>query len=206
MATNLMQMRRLVRSRLGVPLDDDFMLDNILNDHINLALQTLDAEAHWPWTDATQAVTLTNAVPDIPPPTDWRATRAIFYEDREMELVSPGDLLRMFDVSQDIPTIWCPMSNVIAVRPKPNQPVTVTHYYYRQQVWLVDDADAPTLPGEYTGAVVAKAAELLSARESSGGDASRHGAEYTSWVNRMRRDLRRSTSSTRVRVRPGSWV
>lgn len=206
MATNLMQLRRLVRSRLGVPLDDDFFSDSTLDDHINLALQTLDAEAHWPWTDVGEIVTLTPDRYDIAPPSDWRATRTIVYQQNELQLVAPADLMRYFDTSADIPQLWCPLSGAIAVRPKPNGTVKVSHYYYRQAMWLAQDTDTPDLPGEYLGAVVAKAAELLSTRESAGSDATRHGAEYTAWVNRMKRDMRRSTAGTHVRVRPGSWV
>ena len=205
-APNLMQLRRLVRSRMGVPLDDDFMSDSVLDDHINLACQSLDAEAHWPWTDMAEAVTLTSTSPDIVPAMDWRATRSITYQKRELALVAPADLLRVFAWTSDVPTMWSPVNDLIAVRPKPNHAVEVIHHYYRQCMWMVEDGDTPMFPHEYTGAIVAKAAELLSARESSGGDAARHGTEYTGWVTRMRRDMRRSTGPVTVRVRPGGWV
>jgi hypothetical protein len=204
--TTLMQLRRLVRSRMGVPVGDDFMTDAVLDDHINLALQTIDAEAHWPWTEVGEVVTLTNAAPDIVPTADWRVTRAVFYGEQELGLVAPGDLLRMFDFSADRPVAWCPIGDVLSVRPKPNGSIDVTHYYFRQSAWLADDVDVPRLPNEYTGAVVAKAAELLATRESSGGDTARHGTEYKSWIERMRKDMRRSTTGTHVRVRPGGWV
>ena len=191
---------------MGVPLDDDFMPDNVLDDHINLACQTLDAEAHWPWTDIGEIVTVTAAQPYIVPTADWRATRAVFYRDNELTLVAPADLLRLYEESADVPWMWCPMGDTIAIRPRPNSSVEVIHYYDRQCEWLADDTDEPTIPGEYTGAIVAKAAELLSARESSGGDSARHGDEYTGWVTRMRRDMRRSTAGVHVRVRPGGWI
>jgi hypothetical protein len=205
MAQTLMQLRRLVRSRLGVPLDDDFMQDNVLDDHINLALQTIDGEAHWPWSAGVQVVELTPINADFAAPDDWRSSRAVFYGERELGLVAPADLLRHYG-SSDVPAVWCPMGAVVSVRPLPNVPIVVSHYYYRQSKWLYGDGDVPALPAAYTGAVVAKASELLAARESSGGDATRHGAEYTEWMTRMRRDMRRSTSGVHVRVRPGGWV
>jgi hypothetical protein len=92
------------------------------------------------------------------------------------------------------------------VRPIPNGSISVIHQYYKGTPWLYDDLDQPTLPTDYLGAVVAKAAELLSQRESNQGDAQRHNAEYKSWVERMRSDMRRSTPPTHVRVRPGGWI
>src|SRR5690242_7563474 len=94
MSTNLMQLRRLVRARMGIPLDDDFMPDNVLDDHINLALQTIDSEAHWPWADAATDETVTPDAPDVVLAKDWRASRTLFWNETELGLVAPGDLLR----------------------------------------------------------------------------------------------------------------
>jgi len=206
MRTNLMQLRRLVRARVGVPVTDDFLPDHILDDHINLACQTIDSEGRWPWNEVGEVVTLTGASPDIIPAEDWRSTRAVIHDQRELGLVAPADLLRVFDLTSDLPTVWCPMGDVIAVRAKPAGTIEVMHYYYRECMWLYDDNDSPRLPGAYTGALVAKAAELLATRESSGGDVSRHAEEYAKWVTRMRRETRRSTTGVHVRVRPGNWV
>jgi hypothetical protein len=43
MAT-LMELRRLTRSRLGIPVSDDFITDAVLDDHINLAVQAIEGE------------------------------------------------------------------------------------------------------------------------------------------------------------------
>jgi hypothetical protein len=48
----LMQLRRLVRSRLGIPVADDFMPDHVIDDHVNLAIQAIESEFRWPWSDA----------------------------------------------------------------------------------------------------------------------------------------------------------
>jgi hypothetical protein len=206
MAATLLQLRRLVRSRLGIPIDDTFMPDRVLDDHINVAIQTIESESRWPWTDAADQVTINADNPDIIPTTDWRATRAVMFGDDELSLVSPIDLLTWLDTNSDMPKVWAPIGGVISVRPTPGTDTNLVHYYYRQAVWLRDDEDVPSIPEQYGGAIVAKAAELLSARESSGGDATRHGAEYTSWITRMRRDVRTSTGPTRTRVRPGGWI
>src|SRR4030095_15762107 len=206
MAATLMQFRRLVRSRLGIPITDDFMPDSVIDDHVKLAIQPLSSEARWPWDEGAELVTINTASPDIPTPLNWRATRAVVYGESELQLLSPIDMLRYLDRVGDIPEVWSPIGEVIAVRPTPSSDVEVVHYFYLQSPWLRNDEDVPNIPEQYGGAVVAKAAELLAARESNGGDATRNGAEYTQWINRMRRETRRSTTPTRTRVRPGGWV
>src|SRR4051812_24996942 len=106
MALTLMQLRRLVRSRMGIPIDDDFMQDTVLDDHINLALQAVSAEGHWPWDDAVEEVHLTAAAPDIVPSKDWRVTRGVIYGHAELALVAPVDLLMLNDVTADVPSVW----------------------------------------------------------------------------------------------------
>ena len=206
MAATLMQLRRLVRNRIGVPISDDFMPDRAIDDAINMAVQTVDAEQHWPWCDAAQTATIDAATPDIAPPDDWRASRAVMFGEEELGYLSPIDVLTWMDTRGDVPKVWSPINEVIVVRPVVNTPVVVRHLYYRQSAWLREDEDTPLIPEQYGGAIVAKAAELLATRESSGGDATRHGAEFQAWVARMRRDTRRATGPTRTRVRPGGWI
>ena len=206
MAATLMQLRRLVRARLGIPLGDDFMTDPVLDDHINLAIGAIEGEYHWPWAEAAESVTLDGTNPNIVQPDRWRATRAVMCGEQELAAVSGVDLLTWMDTYADLPKVWAPMVSVIAVRPIVSTPIEVRHLYYRSPLWLRADEDKPDMPEGYAGAIVAKASELLAARESSGGDATRHGAEYVTWVTRMRRDARVSTGPMRTRVRPGGWV
>ena len=206
MAATLMQLRRLVRSRLGIPISDDFMPDRVLDDSINLAVQTIDAEGPWPWSDVAETVTIDAAHPDIVPKPDWRATRAVLVDNDELACVSSIDLLRYLNAASDAPAVWSPIGDVVAVRPTPSTAVVLTHLYYRQSAWLRDDEDVPYIPEQYSGAIVAKAAELLAARESSAADATRHANEFNAWINRMRSGTRTATGPTRTRVRPGSWV
>jgi len=93
------------------------------------------------------------------------------------------------------------------VAPVPAPPVIVTHFYYSEPLALVLDADAvANLPAVYTDAIVAKAAELLSAREDDTTARAAHSADYARWVDKMRRDVKRSTGPTVPRVRPGGWI
>lgn len=205
--STLMTLRRLTRNQLGVPLSDDFFTDPIVDDHINMAIQQIDAEYRWPWNEVVDNVTITSAAPDIPVPEDWMATRGIYTTDGfELYYIAPGDLMAYESVTGEQPRVWCPMSSVIAIRPIPNGNTVLKHYWSCQSPWLQQDNDAPRIPAQFAGAVVAKAAALLASREGSGADVSRHQASAEDWVARLRREVRRSTGPTRVRVRPGGWV
>jgi len=206
MTTTLSQLRRLTRLRLGIPLSDNFMQDPVLDDHINLAIAEIDSEQRWPWSEVLDDVPITPAIPDIVVAENWRATRAVFDAQRELFYVAPGDLLARTSSVGAPPRVWCPLGDRIAIRPATQGDLTLTHYWYRRPAWLREDADQPDIPDQFAGSIVAKAAELLSMREGAGADSTRHHSEYTDWVTRMRRDVRRSTPPTRVRVRPGSWI
>jgi hypothetical protein len=202
MAT-LMTLRRLVRSRIGVPIQDDFFPDAVIDDNINLAIQVVEGEYHWPWSDVLDTVTVTADTPAFPYPANYRATRALMNGANELAPVAPGDFLTYGTATGD-PAVYCPMDDVIAVAPAAD--ATLLHYWYRQPAWLREDDDRSVIPEQYSGAVIAKAAELLSSREGAGADVGRHNTEFQSWIARMRRDVRRTTAPTRVRVRPGGWI
>lgn len=209
--TQLRHFRRLVRSRLGVPVTDQLFTDDIIDDNINLALQTLEAEQRWPWQEHVETVTVDPAEPDIVLSPGWRATRGLFIteDNTELKTVSPTDALSWYvgvTLVNGRPQVWAPIGDRIVLRPLPSGPVTLTHYFYTEPVWLRDDDDQPELPGQFAGAVVAKAAELLSTREDDRAAAAAHNVEYREWIERMRRDLRRSTTPAQIRVRAGSWL
>jgi hypothetical protein len=205
---NLMTLRRLVRGRIGVPIQDDFFTDPVIDDHINLAIQAIESEYHWPWADGLDAVTLSAGSPGLPYPSDYRATRTIMDGPIELTAVAPGDLMTFlgFTNTSATPAVYCPMDDVIMIAPVPASDRSLTHYWYRQPAWLVDDIDRCLIPDRFTGAIVAKASSLLSSREGANADATRHGQEFTEWIARMRRDVRQTTSPMRVRVRPGGWL
>lgn len=200
-----MTLRRLARSRLGIPVSDDFFTDPVIDDHLNLAVQAIDAEYRWPWSEIADLVTIDSTSPDIEMPAGYRATRSVFDDQIELSAVSPGDLQTWINTVGE-PRVYCPMGGAVAVRPIVNGSRQLTHHWSRQPEWMANDDDEPTIPDQFTGAIVAKAAALLASREGAGADVGRHNDEYNTWLGRMRRDVRRSTGPTRVRVRPGGWL
>jgi hypothetical protein len=208
--TQLLHLRRLVRSRLGVPAGDQMFTDDQVDDHINLAVDTVDGEQRWPWQEQIDTVNLDEMSPDIALGPGWRATRGLFRDDQtELKLVSPSDVLSWYVSSTDVaglPEVWAPIGDRIVVRPLPSGAVRLVHFFYTQPVWLRSDDDEPDIPDQFIGAVIAKAAELLSTREDDRAAAAAHSIEYRDWIDRMRRDVRRSTTPVQIRVRPGSWL
>lgn len=204
----LMQLRRRTRSRLGVPLSDAFFTDDILDDHINLALDVIDSEHNWPWNERHEQVDVgTDGVVALTTP-PRRTMRSVFVQGIELRPISSSDLLRDFGSTPrtGVPSAWAELASEIVVRPVPGEVMKADVVYYVTSIPLAADADMLTMPDQYAGSVIAKAAELLSVREDNGSAAERHAAEYAQWLGRMRRALRRSTGPIQPRVREGGWV
>lgn len=204
--SRLAQLRRSVRSRLGIPVTDQFQTDDVIDEHINIAIQTIEQEQRWPWQEAVQTITIADSTGDVTVPTDWRATRSVIYNRSEVTIVGPLELF-LYPVDGSGPAqIAAVVDRTLKFRPVPSVGDTLTHVYYRRATLLVDDEDEPEMPTEFSPAIIAKAAELLSVREDDRAAAGAHAAEYNEWVGRMRRDLRRTSGPIVPRVRPGSWV
>lgn len=205
--TQLSDLRRLVRQRLGVPTGDDFFTDPVLTDLVNAAINTIEEEHYWPWAEVIDpAASLTAGQSTLTKPARWRATRALFNGPDELTLVPITDLLNVAPATVGTPTAWTDTGAGIRVAPAPSGPLTLIHVYYQAPVDLVADTDTPDLPSSMSDAIVCKAAELGSAREDDQPARTAHGNDYAKWMQRMLRAQRRSTGPLRVRVRPGGWI
>jgi hypothetical protein len=203
--TQLVDLRRLVRAEMGVPTSDDFFTDTVLNDAINQAIGCIEEEHYWPWSMVTANQPAFTGVNVVTPPVDWRATRSLYYGASELQLVSVSDVLGA-GTALGTPEVWADFGTELRVAPAPSGDITLIHTYYVTPALLVANTDAPRLPSSMTGALVSKAAELLSAREDDQTARAAHNADYQKWVQRMLRSQRRSTGPLKVRVRPGSWI
>lgn len=204
--TKLIQLREQVRVRIGVPVVDSFQDGPVIDQYINHALDTIESEARWPWMETVgQPVTVADT-DTIAVPSDWSATRSLFIDDDELHLRSPADIHLWNPDDRGRPQVWSLIGSNLHLRPTPDAVYTLTHLYYKTPTALSADTDAPDMPDHLTGAIVAKAAELLAVREDDRGAASAHLAEYVGWLRRMRAYKRRTTGPLRVRVREGSWV
>lgn len=187
---------------MGVPTSDDFFTDQVLNDAINEAVGTVEAEHNWPWAERVVQTTVANGV--LVKPARWATTRGLFTLDGdELRLVSLSDLLAN-GATQGNPQAYADAGTDILTAPLSN--VTLTHVYYQAPIDLVADTDEPDLPDSMSGAIISKAAELLSAREDDQAARQAHGNDYKAWVQRMLASQRNTTGPMRVRVRPGGWI
>lgn len=204
--TTLLQLRRRTRSRLGVPVSDQFFDDGVLDDHINLAIDSVQTEHRWPWLETFATFDTVGGVDNYPVPDNWFAQRAVYIGDDELPFIAPSDLMVRPADQGGRPDVWALVNRRIYLRPVPSGVYTVKLLYYRDVFDLVDDDDVLDMPDQFSAAVIAKSAELLSLREDDRGAAAAHAAEYAEWIQRLRRSTRRSTGPVRIRVREGSWV
>jgi hypothetical protein len=206
---NLLSLRRAVRTRLGVPVTDDFFADDVLTDTINLAVNQIEEQQMWPWTEALDNPTLPAGTTIVQLPADWRASRSLAVGNPwnyEIPVVAPGDLSRWPYNYMGPPSVWAEIGGGVQVRPLSDGVYPLIHHYYRQTPQLVLDTDMPLMPDRFSGAVVATAALLLAERENNRQKAQLYQADVTNWVNLMRRSVRRFTGPVTPRVRPGSWL
>jgi hypothetical protein len=206
---NLVSLRRAVRTRMGSPVTDDFFTDDVLTDVINLAINQIEEQQMWPWTEGLDYPTLAIGVTTVQLPADWRASRSLAVGapwNYEISVVAPADVMRWPYSYSGLPSVWAEIGGGLQVRPAPDGAYPLVHHYYRQTPTLVFDADLPLMPDRFSGAIVATSALLLAERESNRQAAQLYQTDVTNWVNQMRRSVRRFTGPTIPRVRPGSWI
>lgn len=202
---NLLQLRRMVRNRLGVSPSDTFYRDDQVDDAINNAIATFESERNWPWQLRSVSATTTAADGTVPLPSDWRATRALYRDGYEMVLVPPYELLDYGDDAGD-PSVFAHIGNTLEVRPIPAVGTVFKLMYYRAPSLLTTDNSEPDLPRDAYPAIVAKAAQLCSTREDDRPSAAVHQIEYDQWVLRLMNTAESSKRPAGRRIRPGNWV
>jgi hypothetical protein len=206
---NLAALRRAVRNRIGSPTSDDFFTDDVLTDVINLAINQIEEQQMWPWTERLDAPVLAPGVTTVTLQPDWRATRSIVLtapNTWELDNVAAADIMRYRTNTTGPPRVFAEIGGGIQVRPIPDSTYPLSHLYYSQTPQLVNNADVPLMPDRFAGAIVTTATLILSEREGNKAMSQLYSADQTNWVNLMRRAVRRTTGPVTPRVRPGSWL
>ena len=202
--TTLLQLRRMVRNRLGSPPSDSFFSDDKVDDAINNAIATLESERNWPWQERMTTLTTGDDTGSIPLPADWRSTRSVWAE-RELDFLPTYELERWYTTG-GTPTVFSHLNGNLELRPKPATGTTVKLYYDRNPTLLFEDGDTPDLPSTAYPAIVAKAAQLCSTREDDRPSANTHLLEYSQWVDRLYNITVQSKRPAGRRIRPGGWI
>lgn len=203
----LIQLRKAVRNRLGLPSTDTFQTDEVIDAAINEAIQEIETEHRWPWTERMESWTTTDDSGDMPVPTGWTATKALGVAgDTQIRFISNVDLIQYDADDIGHPNVFGLVNDTFKFRPRPAAGVEIQHVYYVGSTLLVGDGDEPTMPTDYSPVIIAKACELLLDRAGETTRSAKQGTAYAAGISKMRKQVRRTTQPTRTRVRPGSWV
>lgn len=209
---NLEQIRDSIRIRLGVPTNDNFYTDVVLDDLVNEAIQAISIEADWPWLQDSATITTAAGTQAYTPTVDaghvWLRTRVLTPTDRgePLSLRSLSEIREYLSTDQAEPQYYCVSGEQILLAPIPNAVKTITHDYVRQETPLVNNTDEPALPLPFRYAIVHLAAAMGHLRQNQ---PERWGSEmrsYNEWLGRMNKSIQRVTANKRVRVRRGSML
>ena len=184
---NRSQLRAAVKSRLGIPVTGDALLDDAtLNDIIQNALTDLSNEYQWPWLLTSGTLTFTNGVAPFPTsPAPIHLRELVINGRRARKATGLGEFL---DIAADgSRCVWFDIGQTINLGPVPaTAPTSNTLYYLRNEPTLTADSSSPLAPDEYHTVIVARAAYLANVRRNRAEDSQRDLAEYMDGVKKMR--------------------
>lgn len=195
-----------VRTRLGNPSTDGFFSDAQLSDLVNEALQITNAEADWPWLQATTtfATVAGTATYDPTAASGWVKTRTLSIDG--FDSMSERSLIEIRDwgiTPQGTPCMWALENELINLRPVPNAVFTVIHDYIKIEP-EISSTQTPLMPASYRWSIVEYATYLAQLRQGNQQGAGAAKAAWQDWLEKMADHRRRTTGGQRIRVRPGS--
>lgn len=201
----LEQMRDAVRTRLGAPPDETFYYAQSLDDLINEALQTISAEADWPWLESTETInTVAGTRFYTPLDANWATTKALSIAGYDaMTFLDLQEVRNWPDDVRDIPVYYTIYQEQLYLAPAPSAVYALRHDFIKAEPKLVDNSAVPLMPSIYHYSVVAFAVYLAHLRSGDVTRANAANQEYVAWVKRMMARKERATSTIKVRVRPG---
>lgn len=205
MSVTLVQLRRMVRNRIGRSANDAYFDDARVNDAINNAATTFASERDWPWSMSYATISSPVDPGTITLPNDWRSTKALYYLERELDYIPPFELLK-YGLDRGEPSVFSHIGTELHVRAVPNAETDFKLLYHRVPVLLDSDSDVLDMPEYCYPAVVAKAAQLCSTREDDRPAAASHLLEYDQWVQRLLMSGLNHKRPVGRRIRSGSWT
>ncbi len=200
----LEEMRNAVRVRLGVPAQDSFYFDEQLDDLVNEALQTISVDDDWPWLETTETINTVTGTRFYTPNTNWAETKALSIQGFDaMVFLDLQEIRNWPDDIRDVPMFYTVYQEQLYLAPAPSQIFALRHDYHRNENRLIDNTDTPLMPTQYHYAIVAFACHLAHLRSGDLSRAQAAGQEYAAWKTRMLNHKQRSSSTIKIRVRPG---
>lgn len=200
----LEQMRDSVRTRLGVPENENFYFAQQLDDLINEALQTISAEGDWAWLQTTETIPTVAGTRFYTPNANWEKTKALSIEGFDaMAYLDLQEIRNWPDEVSDVPMFYTVYQEQLYLAPTPSAVYNMRHDYLRSEPRLVDNSDAPIMPTLYHYSILAMAVHLAHLRAGDLPRAQAARQEYEAWLKRMEGQKMRTASTVKVRVRPG---
>lgn len=200
----LEQLRDAVRTRLGTPENENFYQVQSLDDLLNESLQTISAEGDWSWLQTSTTFSTVYGTRFYTPPTDWGTTKAVSIQGYDtMSYIDLQSARNYPDDQYGIPAYYTIFDDQLYLAPAPNGIMTIRHDYLRTEPKLTDNSDSPIMPNMYHYSIVAMATHLAHLRSGDLPRANAAKLEYNDWLKRMEGMKIRTTSTLKIRVRPG---
>lgn len=201
----LEELRDATRVRLGVPSNDTFYQDIYLDDLLNEALAAISTAFDWTWLQATELIN-TVAGTRFYSPVDplYMVTKAVSIQGYDaMTWVDMQTIRNWPDDTRDVPQYYTIWLNQIYMAPAPSAVYAIRHDYLKREPVLDENGDTPLMPSVYHYAIIAHAVHLGFLRAGDLPRAAQAKNEADAWIDRMLNGRIGSTSTLRVRVRPG---
>lgn len=201
----LEQMRDAMRVRLGVPENENFYFAQQLDDLINEALQTISAEFAWPWLQGTEIInTVAGTRFYTPLDVNWDMTKALSIQGYDALIFLDLQEVRNWpDDVRDVPMFYTVWLNQLYLAPAPSAVYALRHDYIKNEPLLRDNSDTPLMPAIFHYSILSFACHLAHLRAGDLPRAQAAQQEYERWLKRMTSKREQSTSTVKIRVRPG---
>lgn len=197
-------LRDAVRVRLGVPENENFYFAQQLDDLLNEALQTISAEGDWSWLQASETIPTVTGTRFYTPNVNWSQTKALSIQGFDaMTYLDLQEVRNWPDDVFDVPMFYTVYLEQLYLAPTPSAVYQLRHDYLRSEPRLIDNTDVPLMPSLYHYSILAMAVHLAHLRAGDLPRAAAAKQEYDAWLKRMEGQKMRTTSTVKVRVRPG---
>jgi hypothetical protein len=210
---DLAALRAAFYSNIGVTTTDQYYPTATVDGYINKAIRRIGTEHDWPWNEVLTTLTTVagTGTLSLTGQTGWYKTRILHIEPYgALELYPLAQLLNTPTSFQGIPNMYAIQADSLLVRPVPNAVYTINHVYYVIETTLTNTTDTPRLPAQYHDAIVDLAVYYgcVQNKEQSrySPRATQYLEQYQAMLKVMRDNVRRTSATQRVRVRPGSQI
>jgi len=208
----LADMRQAIVRNLGGSMTTEYdvsMPNLLLTSVINECLQTIDAEADWPWNTVVGSIVTANGTNLYTPTAGWVRTIALVDPSYgPLEYVSINYLAQAWPDTTEtgaFPFWYTEAGGQLDLRPTPSSVETLAHTYYGTEVELIDDGDEPLLPDRFRKRLIDMATAEVAARNKDWATQQRYQTLDPGHERRMKDEKRRVTATTGVRSRTGTW-